>query len=136
MSSTRAISSACSGTFKDANWKERVDRGQPRVAGADAVAAFAFEMCEERGDLVCIEVFQPELGWLFAGLFVQEPEQQPEAVAIGGDRVRTGAPLPSQTLGEERLQKRRERSHERCSQVRSSRSAASANSCGAASKYQ
>jgi hypothetical protein len=42
---TRLISAACSGCLSAA---KRVDRGQPRVAGARAVAAVVFEMVEER----------------------------------------------------------------------------------------
>ena len=40
--------------------EQRVDRGQPGVAGADAVAALGLEMVEEAGDQRCVEVGQVE----------------------------------------------------------------------------
>ena len=40
-----------------------------------------------------------------------EAEQQPERVAVGGDRVRAGVAFADQPVGEERLQRRGERAH-------------------------
>ena len=40
-----------------------------------------------------------------------EREQQPERVAVGGDRVRAGVALADQPVGEERLQRRCEQAH-------------------------
>ena len=70
------------------------------------------------------------------GLRGGEREQQPERVAVGGDRVRAGALLADQAVGEERLQRRCERAHRASSSASSSRSAASASSSGAACRYQ
>ena len=44
--------------------------------------------------------------------FVKD-QQQPEGVAVGGDRVRADPLLVDQTAGEERLERRRERGHRR-----------------------
>ena len=71
--------------------EERVDRRQPGVAGAGAVAALVFEVVEERGDQRRVEVLELERRRRLAGLLLGEGEQQPEGVAIGGDRVRAGA---------------------------------------------
>ncbi|HLG07266.1 MAG TPA: hypothetical protein VI409_01195 [Gaiellaceae bacterium] len=93
--------------------KQGVDRCEPGVAGADAVTALAFEVVEEGGDQGRVEIVEVELGWLGAGALLGEDEQQPQRVAVGGDRVRAGVPLPLQPVGEERLQGRSERAHGR-----------------------
>ena len=77
--------------------EHRVDRRQARVAGAGAVAALVLEVIEERRDQRCVEILDLELGWLFAGALLREGEQQPEGVAVGGDRVRADALLADQT---------------------------------------
>ena len=93
-------------------------------------------MAEERRDHRRVQILELQLRWRLAGLLVHELQQQPEAVAVGSDRVRAGVALAREAIGEERLQQRRERGHDCSSQVRSSRSAASESSCGAAWKYQ
>jgi hypothetical protein len=62
-----------------------------RVWGA--VAAIVFEMGEERANQRRVEVVDVELKRLLAGLPVGEAEQQPERVAVGGDRLRAGVAL-------------------------------------------
>ena len=116
--------------------EQRVDRCQAGVAGADAVAALALEVVEERGDQWRVQVADVELAWRVAKTRCGEREQQLERVAVGGDRVRAGAPLPDQPLGEERLQRRRERAHRWPPWERSSLPAASSSSSGAAVRYQ
>ena len=74
--------------------------------------------------------------WLLAGLLECEAEQQPERVAVGGDRLRAGVALGDQTLGEERLKRWRERSHESTSGSCSRRRLISSSSSGTASRYQ
>src|SRR5206468_3083596 len=101
-----------------------------------AAAALVLEVREERDDRGRVEILEHKLGWRLPGPLVQERQQQPEAVAVGGDRVRAGVALAGETIGEERLQQRRQRGHRGPSQLRSSRSAASAKSSGAFSMYQ
>ena len=67
---------------------ERVDRRQPGVAGAGAVAAVVLEVVEERADQRRVEVGEVESAGLLAGLLWREAQQQPERVAVGGDRAR------------------------------------------------
>jgi hypothetical protein len=67
---------------------ERVDRPESRVAGPGTVASIVFEMFEERADQRRVEIVDVQLEWLLAGLLVREGEQQPERVAVGGDRLR------------------------------------------------
>jgi hypothetical protein len=114
--------------------EQRVDRRQPGVAGARAVAAVVFEVVEERLDQRRVEILDLELARLLAGALLGEGEQQPEGVAVCGDRVLAGALLVDQPLGEERLKDRGERAHD--SEASSRRSAASASSSGAADRYQ
>ena len=74
--------------------KQRADRGQAGVAGADAVAAFVLEMVEERADQRRVEIVDVQLAGLLAGPLLGEREQQPQRVAVGRDRVRAGVALP------------------------------------------
>ena len=73
--------------------EQRVDRGQARVAGAGAVAAVALEVVEERADQRRVEIRDVEPVRLLAGCVLGEAQQQPERVAVGGDRVRAGVAL-------------------------------------------
>ena len=113
-----------------------VDRGEPGVAGARAVAADLLEVVQERADQRRVEVGEVELARLPAGAPGGEGEQQPPGVAVGGDGLRAGVPLAGQPVGEERLQGRGERGHGRCSGWSSSRCPAAASSSGAADRYQ
>ena len=91
---------------------EGVDRSEPGVAGSRAVAPVVFEVVEERADQRRVEIVEVQLERLLAGLLVREAQQQPERVAVGGDRLRAGVALGDQTVGEERLERGRERGHE------------------------
>jgi hypothetical protein len=64
---------------------------------------------EERHDERRVEVLELQPGWRCAGLLAGERQQQPEGVAVGGDRVRAGLTLVDQPLREERLKRRCER---------------------------
>jgi hypothetical protein len=67
---------------------ERVDRPEARVARSGTVAPLLFDVGEERADQRCVEVVEVQLERLLAGLTLGEREQQPERVAVGGDRLR------------------------------------------------
>ena len=69
---------------------ERVDRGEPGVAGPGTVATIMLEVVEERADQRRVEIIEVKLGWLFADLSCGELEQQPERVAVSGDRPGAG----------------------------------------------
>ena len=113
-----------------------MDRRQPGVAGAHAVVPVVFEMIEERGDQVAVDVVDVEQGWLLAGSGGGESEQQAPGVAVSADGVVAGVALLPKPVGEERLQGWGQRGHDRPSPVRSSRSRAAASSSGAAERYQ
>jgi hypothetical protein len=115
---------------------ERVDRREPCVAGSGAVAAFGLEVIEERGNSVGVEIGDVEHRWLPAAAGRGESQHQLDRVAVGGDRVRAGVALLDEPLGEERLDGRSERAHDRVSCAVSSRWPAIAISSGAADKYQ
>jgi hypothetical protein len=70
--------------------KQRVDRRQPGVAGARAVAALVLEVVEKAGDERGVEVGDIEAAGRSAKLPVGVADQQPERVAVGGDCVRAG----------------------------------------------
>ena len=93
--------------------EQRADRGQPHVAGPGAVAPLVLEVVQERADRGGVQVGQVELGGHLAGALVHEGEQQPQGVAVGGDGVRAGLALLDEPVGEERLQRRGDRGHDR-----------------------
>jgi len=57
-----------------------------------------FEVSEERRDQRRVEILDLELARLLAGLLLSEAEQQPEGVAVCGDRVCAGAFLVDQSF--------------------------------------
>ena len=106
---TRAIVCGVLGMFERSEAVERVDRPEPGVAGPGAVAAFLFEMRQgtrrsaARRDRRC-----PAGMAACRSARCAKRQQQPERVAVGGDRLRAGVALGDQPLGEERLQRWRE----------------------------
>jgi hypothetical protein len=87
------------GVFQRGEAVERVDGAEPRVTGPGAVAPVLFEMGEERADQRRVEIVEVQLIWLLAGLLVREAQQQPERIAVGGDRLRAGVALRDQAVG-------------------------------------
>ena len=67
---------------------ERVDRCQPGVPGPGAVVSVLLEVGEERADQRRVEIVDVELAGLLAGSLMREGQEQPERVAVGGDRLR------------------------------------------------
>jgi len=55
--------------------EQRPDRGQPHVAGADAVVPFGFEVVEERGDRGGVEIVPIQPGRQFPAALVGEDHQ-------------------------------------------------------------
>jgi hypothetical protein len=119
------------GVAKSGEPKERVDRRQARVPGAHAVSALALEMVEEGGDKRRVEIGAIEPGGLAPGAFGGKRKEQPPGVAVGGHRARARALLAHEPLGEERLERRRERAHGRPPRLRSRRLLAKPRSLGA-----
>ena len=56
--------------------EQRADRGQPQVAGPGGVAPAGFEVLEERGDQLGVEVGPVQGGGRLAGCLLGEGEQQ------------------------------------------------------------
>jgi hypothetical protein len=112
-----------------------MDSGQSGVAGGVAVAAFVFEMVEKRRDHRDIQVCEVEFGRCLADVLLDEPQQEAEAVTVGGNGVRAGATL-GEALGEIALQDGSEGGHEASPCAASSRRAMCCISSGAACKYQ
>ena len=92
-------------------------------------------MHEEVPDERDVHLLNRQLGWSLAGLFARELKQQPERVAIRGNRVWTRRHLSAEPVGEELLDK----SWEGCCRhgcTSSTRLEASSSSSGTASMYQ
>jgi len=81
------------------------------VAGPDAVAAGSLEVVQERGDQRRVELADVELAGFGFGPLGGESQQQPERLAVGGERVRARAPLRDHPVCEIRLHRGRERAH-------------------------
>jgi hypothetical protein len=116
--------------------EQGVDGGEPPVAGADRVVPVDLEVVQERGDQRRVEIGDVHRGRRLARRGGGEADQQSERVAVAGDRVRRGAALRDEPVGEECLQHRGERGHGWPSSPGSSRAAASCMSSGTADKYQ
>jgi len=117
--------------------EQRPDRGQPGVAGAHAVAPLGLQVGQERHDQSGVQVGDVQANGLLAGRVRRVGDQQPQAVAVGGDGVRAGLALTAEPVGEEALQDRGERAHRRAPYPAfSSRSAAASSSSGVACRYQ
>lgn len=84
--------------------EERAQGGEASVAGRDRHAAHVLDVVEERADERSVEVLQAESLGADARPRLDEAEQKPERVAVGGDGVGAGAQLADETLGEERLE--------------------------------
>jgi hypothetical protein len=59
------------------------------------------EVVQERADQLGVQIGNLDLAGRLAGLLLGEREQEPERVAVGGDRVRAGLALALQALGKE-----------------------------------
>src|ERR1039457_240993 len=66
---------------------ERADRGQPLVAGRDAVVPAFLQPAEERRDGAGVDVVEGELAWRDRSLVTEPGDEELERVAVGGDRV-------------------------------------------------
>ena len=103
----RRSCAACSGWLQGGVAVERVDRRQAGVAGRGRVAALVLEVVEERADQRRVEVGEVQLAWAACrSARAAKRKQQPERVAVGGDRARAGVALGDQPLGEVGLERR------------------------------
>ncbi len=120
--------------------EERPDGGQPGVAAADAVVAPGLEVVEEVPDHCSIDVSDRQVGWCPPEPTGRELQQQPEGVAVAGQRVGAGAKLTCQSVGEECLHMWRQRvnGHSASPSLNGcpDRALTSARSSGTASMYQ
>ena len=102
--------------------------------------ALAFDMGEEIANQFGVQILNLEFRRSPAGPFAGESQEQPEGVAIAGDRVRARLHLVAEPVGEELLNECRECQgrHGRASRAReaSARREASWSSSGTASIYQ
>ena len=103
MARTRLMSAACSG------WRRAAKLNREWIAASRAlrlrmVLPRSRSMwSEQRADHWRVQVGEVRPAWHGAGARRREVKEQPDGVAVGGDRVRAGPPLADQPLGEERL---------------------------------
>ena len=117
--------------------EQRPDGGEAQVAGPRAVVALGFEVIEEGADHLGVEVVPVDAAWRLAGAVVDEHDEQPQRVPVGGDRAGAGPALFGEPVGEEALQGGRDQAHRLTAAAEaSSLPAARASSSGAADRYQ
>src|SRR5271167_3943643 len=94
-------------------------------------------MIQERRDRLDVQIVPVEPAGLLAGPLLGKNDQHPERVPIRGDGAWTGLTLTDEAVGEEALQRGGNQAHRTITPWdSSSRPAASANSSGAADRYQ
>ena len=93
--------------------EQGVDRGQPGVAGARAVAASCSRWSRNAAISGASRSAMSRRGRFLPGPGVRVLSSSLERVAVAGDGVRAGVALRDEPVGEERLQRRRERAHGR-----------------------
>ena len=89
--------------------EEAVQRGEPLVAAADVVAAFFFQVSQERQDLLEGEVLKGQAGDLAPSGCGGEQQQEPDRVAVAAHRGGAQSPDRDQVIGEVGVQDRAER---------------------------
>ena len=95
-----------------------------------------FAIIKERTDERGIDLRDIEVRRFNGQARGRKADQQPQGVSIRRHGMRTGLSLPHESLGEERLERRRERTHTPPPRERWRRSPASASNSGAADRYQ
>lgn len=88
--------------------EERSDRGQSGITAASVVAPRRFDMAEEVGNQIGVDVFDRQLDRRLATLRARISKQEPERVAVACNRVAACLQLRAKPVGEEALDQRRQ----------------------------
>ena len=91
--------------------EERLDRGKPRIPGADRVAAFALQGVEEVQYQRCRQVLDHQVARPHAETVGSEAGEHLEGVGVALDRARARPPVTGQIFTEEGTQVCRQRRH-------------------------
>ena len=110
MARTRSMSAACSG------WRRAAKLNREWIAASRAlrvriVLPRSRSMWSRNALITGASRSVNKPAWHGAGALGGEAKQQPDGIPVGGDRVRAGAPLGDQPLGEERLHGGGDRGH-------------------------
>src|SRR5580693_144992 len=119
--------------------RERMDRGEPRIAGAMAVLTRTLQVLEKFRDQCRREIVHCQRRWGTPAVVRQIAQQEAKRVAIRGDRMGARLALLQQVVGKKPLEQCRERGGDhRPPSARgfSRRAAASWRSSGTAWRYQ
>lgn len=81
--------------------EQRVNGGQPSIAGAHAIVSLFLQVLEESADRRRIEVLEIEIGGGFSEPFLDESQEQAKGIALGAYGMGTGPALLSEPVGEE-----------------------------------
>jgi len=84
--------------------EEGMNRCQPSVAAACAIAPCVLQVIEKGDQEGHIDLSQSELRGLFLQTLLGKLQEQAERVAVTGDRMRTDTSLPNQSIREEPLE--------------------------------
>ena len=109
MNPARLIEAGRNPVFEEA--EERVDRGEPSVAGSYRVTALLLQMLQEGQDQRCIEPLDLDLGWRDLEPGGGEAEQKLEALRIRLTGMLAGPAFLGQMLAQEAGEMESERGH-------------------------
>jgi hypothetical protein len=70
--------------------------------------SYSLQVVEELDDAGGVKIREGQFGRSFAGVLLEEIQQQPEGIAVAGDGSWTGIALRRKPIAEELLEKRRE----------------------------
>jgi len=85
-----------------------MQRAQAVVSCRHTVSPIPFEVFKELTQEIRVELLQSEIGRLPAKALCGETQQQAKRIPVAGHRVRAGAKLAEQPVGEETLKERGE----------------------------
>jgi hypothetical protein len=117
--------------------EERLDCGEPDIAGLGGVSASILQVFQELANQCRIKLFQQQRRRRDLELFSRELEQQLKAVGIGIAGMLAGTTVVSEILAEEGLDVRCDQRHDGSPQMKVSAALAMSRSrSGVASRYQ
>ena len=119
--------------------EERSDGGEPGVAATSAITPRGLGVGEEVRDQIGVDVFDRQVDRRLFAASARISQQQPERIAIAGDRMSARLQLRAKPVGEEALDQRRQSDGVHCAispPLAVARAIARSSSSGTASMYQ
>ena len=119
--------------------EERSNRGETGITAASAITPRGLGVGEEVRDQIGVDVFDRQVDRRLVAASARISEQQPERIAIAGDRMSACLQLRAEPVGEEALDQRGQGDGVHCAispPLAVARASARSSSSGTASRYQ